>query len=363
MSITETSTPEPGPASEATTLEGVLESAITGEFNHGDGEPTSVNPRAIAGETSAEEVEVQPDPSDEAAEGHEAEEVGATPEADEPESETEPAPDALAAPKTWPAEQREAFEQLPDEQKGFMVQREQEREAAFTRKTTELAEQRKQLEGLNGVLAPYKQQMQAHGISEAEYVSRLMSYDNALRQNPKQAISQLAQHYNVQLPSGDSGADYADEYTADSHTHELQQQLAQTQQQVSQLAQSQHQERYRQLEDQVEGFANQKDANGNLKHPHFEKVRERMSRLVTAGETQDLMTAYNMALRLDDGLYKEALEKERTAVSKKEDAKRKAAIDKAKKTRPSRSTAPPDGTVKPNGLDDILRDRINEARA
>jgi len=365
MSITETSTPEAGPASEATTLDGVLESVIgvKGEFSDGDAEPTSENPKAIAGETSAEEVEVATDDSsDDAAEGHEASEDEATPETDIPESEGEPAPDALAAPKTWPAEQREAFEQLPDEQRDFMLQRENERDAAFTRKTTELAEQRKQVEGLQGVLAPYKQQMQAHGISEAEYISRLMSYDNALRQNPQAAIAHLAQHYGVQLPSGDSGADYVEDYSTDSHTQQLQQQLAQTQQQVNMLAQSQHQDRYKQLEDQVSLFANEKSADGSLKRPHFDKLRERMSRLVTAGETQDLQTAYDMALRLDDDLYKETLESERAAVSRKEEAKRKAAVDKAKKTRPTQSTAPPKGAVMASGLDDILRDTINTAR-
>ena len=363
MSTTETSTPEAGPASEKAVLDGVLESAINGEFASGESKPTSENPKAIAGETSAEEVKVETEGLlDDAAEGYEASETEATSETDAPESEGEPEPTALAAPKTWPAEQREAFEQLPDEQKSFMVQREQERDAAFTRKTTELAEQRKQLEGLQGVLAPYKQQMQAHGISEAEYISRLMSYDNALRQNPQAAITQLAQHYGVQMSSNDSGADYVEDYSIDSHTQQLQQQLAQTQQQVNMLAQSQHQERYKQLEDQVSIFANEKNADGNLKRPYFERLRERMSRLVTAGETQDLQTAYDMALRLDDELYKQALANERSAVSKKEEEKRKAAVEKAKKTRPSSSTAPPKGAVMSTGLDDILRDAVNSAR-
>ena len=89
-----------------------------------------------------------------------------------------------------------------------------------------------------------------------------------------------------------------------------------------------------------------------------------MSRLVTAGETQDLEAAYGMAVRLDENLYKDTLEKERLSVSRKEDAKRKAAITKAKKTRPSQSAAsPPSGVVNSTGLDDILRDKINSARA
>ena len=351
MTDTETSTPEPGPASEPITLDGVLESVISGEFTDGKPEPTPSEPRPLAGETSAEEVEVQSDPSDDAAEGQEGADVEATPDG-------EPEPDALSAPKTWPAEHREAFEHLPEDQRSFMLQREQERDAAFTRKTTDLAEQRRQVESLQGVLAPYKQQMQAHGISEAEYVSRLMTYDNALRQNPKLALQNLAQHYGIKL-SGDSGVDYVEETPSDPQILQLQQQLNQTQAHIQTMQQSQVMAQQQQLVDQVESFSTAKDAKGNLKHPHFEKLRERMGRLVNAGETTDLDEAYGMALRLDNDLYNEAITNERNAVSKKADDRRKAAVQKAKKIQPTRGHgALPGGSVKPSDLDDILRNSI-----
>ena len=351
MTDTETSTPEPGPASEPITLDGVLESVISGEFTDGKPEPTPSEPRPLAGETSAEEVEVQSDPSDDAAEGQEGADVEATPDG-------EPEPDALAAPKTWPAEHREAFEHLPEDQRSFMLQREQERDAAFTRKTTDLAEQRRQIESLQGVLAPYKQQMQAHGISEAEYVSRLMTYDNALRQNPKLALQNLAQHYGIKL-SGDSGVDYVEETPSDPQILQLQQQLNQTQAHIQTMQQSQVMAQQQQLVDQVESFSTAKDAKGNLKHPHFEKLRERMGRLVNAGETTDLEEAYGKALRLDNDLYNEAITNERNAVSKKADDRRKAAVQKAKKIQPTRGHgALPGGSVKPSDLDDILRNSI-----
>ena len=351
MTDTETSTPEPGPASEPITLDGVLESVISGEFTDGKPEPTPSEPRPLAGETSAEEVEVQSDPSDDAAEGQEGADVEATPD-------REPEPDALSAPKTWPAEHREAFEHLPEDQRSFMLQREQERDAAFTRKTTDLAEQRRQIESLQGVLAPYKQQMQAHGISEAEYVSRLMTYDNALRQNPKLALQNLAQHYGIRL-SGDSGVDYVEETPSDPQILQLQQQLNQTQAHIQTMQQSQVMAQQQQLVDQVESFSTAKDAKGNLKHPHFEKLRERMGRLVNAGETTDLEEAYGKALRLDNDLYNEAITNERNAVSKKADDRRKAAVQKAKKIQPTRGHgALPGGSVKSSDLDDILRNSI-----
>ena len=366
MAEVETSTPEPGPASApaAITLDGVLESAISGEFVGGEAEPTSREPRPLAGETiSAEEVEVEADPSDQAAEGQQDADAEATPDTDTPESQGEPAPDALAAPTTWPAEHREAFSDLPEEQQNFMLQREKERDAAFTRKTTELAEQRREVEGVAGVLAPYKEQMRAHGISEAEYISRLMSYDNALRQNPQAAIGQLAQHYGINL-SNDSGADWVDETPPDPQFQQLQQQLNTTNAELKSLKQGQINREHHQLVGQVEGFATETDSKGNLKHPHFEAVRERMGRLVNAGETTDLQEAYEKAVRMDDNLFKQTLQAERKAVATQEEGRRKAAVDKAKKAAPGRTSGtPPSGSVKESDLDSILRSTIGEVRA
>ena len=365
MPETETSTPDSGPASAPITLDGVLESAIgstktNGELAVGETQPTP-EPMPLAGESSAEEVEVPvADPSDDAAEDQAGSETEGT-----PQTEVEPEPQSLAAPTTWPAEQREAFEQLPDEQRDFMLKREHERDAAFTRKTTELAEQRKAVEGITGVLQPYEDQMRAHGVQPAEYVARLMSYDTALRQNPKLALQHLAQHYGVPLESRDSDANWEPEASAstDPQFQQLQQQLAQTQQHVQSLEQSQHQERYQQLVSQVDSFATEKTKAGELKHPHFERVRERMGRLVNTGETKDLDTAYTMALRLDDELFKETLAAERKSVTTKEEDRRKAAVDRAKRAQPSRSANPPSGSVKESDLDSILRATIGGSGA
>ena len=365
MAEVETSTPEAEPASApaAITLDGVLESAISGEFVGGEAEPTPREPRPLAGETiSAEEVEVEADPSDEAAEGQQDADAEATPDTDTPESHGEPAPDALAAPTTWPAEHREAFSDLPEEQQNFMLQREKERDAAFTRKTTELAEQRREVEGVAGVLAPYKEQMRAHGISEAEYISRLMSYDNALRQNPQAAIGQLAQHYGINL-SNDSGVDWEDENPTDPRFMQLQQELKQTKDEIQSFKQGQIHREQQQVVGQVEAFAAEKDSKGNLKRPHFEAVRERMGRLITAGETTDIQEAYEKAVRMDDDLYKQSIDAERRAVAKQEDSRRQAAVDKAKKAAPGRTSgAPPSGVLKESDLDSILRSTIGEAR-
>ena len=103
------------------------------------------------------------------------------------------------------------------------------------------------------------------------------------------------------------------------------------------------------------------DDKGNLKHPHFDKVRAKMGNLIDAGEAKSLQDAYAKAVRLDDDLYNQSLEAQRKSAKAEEDAKRKAAVEKAKKVRPRTATAPPSGSVKPSDLDSLLLDSINKA--
>jgi hypothetical protein len=352
--------PESGASSErdqAQVLDGILESAIGGELLSSETPTPTDNIAAVEHDT--EESEVQPDPSADTVKEGQEEEAEVSLEADE-ESVDDSDPKHISAPKTWPKEQREAFEALPEDQQSFMLKREKERDAAFTRKTSELAEQRKEAQSVLDVVKPYETQMRANGIQPEEYIARLMTYDQALRQNPKQTIEHLAQHYGVNLKSNESGVDQQPLYQepVDPQYQQLQQQLDEQGKYLRSMQESQQNAQYSELVGKVEGFANEKSSSGELKHPHFEKLRERMGRLVNAGEAKDLKQAYNMALRLDEDLYKEAIQSERKAVATKEEERRKVAVEKAKRAKPSSSGSPPRGSVKQSGLDDLLRDSI-----
>src|SRR5688572_17361777 len=54
-----------------------------------------------------------------------------------------PAVEAQEAPQHWPADKREMFAKLPSEAQRLLLDRHKEMEADYTRKTTELSEQRK----------------------------------------------------------------------------------------------------------------------------------------------------------------------------------------------------------------------------
>jgi len=67
---------------------------------------------------------------------------------------------------------------------------------------------------------------------------------------------------------------------------------------------------------------------------------------------------------MDDDLFKQTLQAERKAVATQEESRRKAAVDKAKKAAPGRTSGtPPSGSVKESDLDSILRSTIGEVRA
>ena len=264
----------------------------------------------------------------------------------------------LEAPKNWSEDVRSKFKDLPRDAQEYMLKRDKEMTADYTRKTQEVAEQRKSFESLDKVIAPMRQQIAASGVGEAEYISRLLNADMALRNNPKMAIKQLAQGYGIDLSSIEETVDWND---SDPQITQLQQQNQAILAELNQFKRQNLQSARQQTEAHINGFAGTKDDKGNLKYPHFDKLRVKMGNLIDAGEAKGLEDAYAKAVRLDDELYKQSLDAQRKSAKAEEDARRKAAVEKAKKVRPRTATAPPSGSVKSTDLDALLMESISKA--
>jgi hypothetical protein len=265
----------------------------------------------------------------------------------------------LEAPKNWSDDVKKVFDTLPVESQEFMIKRDKEMTSDYTKKTQDLAEQRKNIEALDKVLQPARQNIQATGIGEAEYISRLLNADQALRTNPKMALRQLAQGYGINLSSLEDESESWNE--PDPQIAQLMQQNQQIMAELNQFKQQNMQSTVAQTEQTVEQFSTKTDANGNLLHPHFDKVRVKMGNLIDAGEAKGLDDAYAKAVRLDDDLYAEALKASQLSVKKQEDSKRKKAVEKARKVKPSASANPPKGSVKASDLDSLLMTNIEGA--
>ena len=265
----------------------------------------------------------------------------------------------LEAPKNWTADVKKVFDTLPAESQEFMIKRDKEMTSDYTKKTQELAEQRKNIEALDKVLQPARQAINATGIGEAEYISRLLNADNALRTNPKMALRQLAQGYGIDLSSMNEESESWND--PDPQYAQLMQQNQQIMQELNNFKQQNIQSTVAQTEQTVEQFSNKTNAEGKLMHPHFDKVRVKMGNLIDAGEAKGLDDAYSKAVRLDDDLYAEAIKTSKLSVKKQEDSKRKAAVEKARKVKPSGSANPPKGSVVASDLDSLLMTNIEGA--
>ena len=264
----------------------------------------------------------------------------------------------LKAPQNWSEDVKGTFKDLPRTAQEYMLKRDKEMTADYTRKTQEVAQQRKSYESLDKVIAPVRQRIQASGIGESEYISRLLNADMALRNNPKVAIKQLAQGYGIDLSSIEETGDWND---SDPQITQLQQRNQAIIAELNQFKQQNLQSARQQTENQISTFAQSTDAKGNLKYPHFEQLRVKMGNLIDAGEAKGLEDAYSKSVRLDDNLYKKSLESQRNNVKAEEDAKRKSALEKAKKVRPRSAGTPPSGSVKTSDLDALLMESISSA--
>ena len=352
------------------TLDAVIDGAIT-EVMESD---TAVIPDKEETKTISEpnvpQEETQAEPNSEESESESLDQVAPENDDDTPDSEVEPSAQEgsedsketpLEAPQNWAEEVRSTFNNLPREAQEFMLKRDKEMTADYTRKTQEVAEQRKSFESLDKVIAPMRQQISASGISEAEYIARLLNADTALRNNPKMALKQLAQAYGIDLANYENEAGEWND--PDPQISQLQQQNQAILAELNQFKQQNLLTARQQTETQINSFAEAKDEKGNLKHPHFEKVRARMGNLIDAKEAQGLEDAYAKAIRLDDDLYKSSLEQQRKTVKAEEDARRKTAMEKAKKVRPRSASTPPNGAVKHSDLDTLLKEAINKSKA
>tara|TARA_X000001382_G_scaffold130738_1_gene126712 strand:- start:738 stop:1868 length:1131 start_codon:yes stop_codon:yes gene_type:complete len=265
----------------------------------------------------------------------------------------------LEAPKNWSDDVKKVFDTLPAESQEFMIKRDKEMTSDYTKKTQDLAEQRKNIEALDKVLQPARQNIQATGIGEAEYISRLLNADQALRTNPKMALRQLAQGYGINLSSLEDESESWND--PDPQYAQLMQQNQQIMAELNQFKQQNMQSTVAQTEQTVEQFSTKTDAEGKLVHPHFDKVRVKMGNLIDAGEAKGLDDAYAKAVRLDDDLYAQALKASQLSIKKQEDSKRKKAVEKARKVKPSASANPPKGSVKASDLDSLLMTNIEGA--
>lgn len=220
----------------------------------------------------------------------------------------------LEPPHKWPLEQQQLFRKQPKEVQEWMMARDKEVGDAYGRKTSELAEQRRQFEPLAAIAQ--QRDLQRHGVTPAQYFSELDRVYNEAIKRPDVFVQQFARQFGVDLAGlvgGARPAQPADDYN-DPTVVAMQAEIAGLKQQLGQVGtgvqawQQQQQAMQRQqiessLVQQINAFASATDQAGNPIRPYFEEVADDMvlhlnglSAMGRQPTLQDLETAYNRAV-------------------------------------------------------------------
>lgn len=328
--------------------------------------PSGGQPRDEQGRFAKVESDDPVDPAEEdmAPQEAEAEEVEVPETGEEivaPEVASDEEPDGtseqLEAPHHWTAENKEEFSTLPDASKKFILRRQGEMDAAYTKKSMDLADERKFYESMQPVLTPLAQEAAAKGIGLGEAIGRLYSAQRYLESSPVEGIKWLAQSYGVDLgqfapqPNMTQQSDDFDldswvdpqiaelQQSVNSRLDSMDQILKRQQQQEAQARQRQQQQMQAHTQQSIEAFVLATDEHGTLKHPFYQDVESDMIPLVANMREQNpglsnseiLEAAYEKAIWANPET-RARLQGQVTEQAKREnDEKRKAEAAKAKK--------------------------------
>jgi len=162
-------------------------------------------------------------------------------------------------------------------------------------------------------------------------MANFKSFDESFKKNPLQTIKDLAKFANIDLnnliePVQDE-YDYRtpEEIARDNHYKNIEFRLAQIERQKQEETTNVNAR-------EIEQFKSAKDSNGEIKYPHFERVRGNMATFYIEGHPLynpdlTLEKAYQKAIMLDD----ELVELRDIEIARKITEKRKEELEKAKR--------------------------------
>ena len=131
----------------------------------------------------------------------------------------------------------------------------------------------------------------------AAMVKNFMGFEALYSKDPKQAIESLAKAAKIDLSTYGTVQEDDDYRTPEEIA--IDNRLKRLEEENNQFRNQHKQQEQVSVQQEINNFANLKDSEGNLKHPHFDKVRSTMSVLMS-DLNLDMDGAYKKAVRLDD---------------------------------------------------------------
>lgn len=273
------------------------------------------------------------------------------------DGESEESGSTVTAPEHWSAADKELFESAPEEIRQWLLDRHKSMEGDYTRKTQEISDFRRSWEPVQEMYAPYMDQLHQAGLTPQQHIERLVNADLLLNTDPIQGIQHVAQMYGIDLSQ--IGEHHGAQQEVSPEVLELRNELNGLKGQIMSREQAQAQERHNAIVSEIETFAEAKDEQGQVAHPHFDEVIDDMMSLAraerAAGREPNLSDLYDKACWSNTSVRKKLLDAEKTAQQAKAEEEARAKAAKAKKASRSVSGSP-SGQTPTDDLD--LREQL-----
>jgi len=287
-------------------------------------------------------------------EAHTDDVVDETTESNTESEGSEPDNQTITAPQSMSAKDREAFYTLPPESQQWISDRVKSQEADYTRKTMEVAEQRKMYDKLEQAIAPRRQQFAMSGMDDSTAIGQLLALSDYAESDPVGFSRYLLNQRGIPISAlTEPGV----ENHVDPQMLAMQNRLQGFENHFSQQQEQQEQQEGAVVSGVIDGFASDNPFYGELESemiPIVSALRESKPGLTSE---QYLATAYKMAIAANDEVaakinvdIKAKSEAERISKAKKQSS----AAKRAGGTRVSSTGVLPAGAAKAKSVDDFI---------
>ena len=272
----------------------------------------------------------------------------------------EPEKPQLARPTTWKKDYLPIWDKLatgtpltPDEALK-LAEYSNQRENEYKTGVSTYKAEAQNAKALQDAMAPFIPILQQHNIQPTQWIQNLGRAHHTLAmgtpQQKLQMFAQLAQEYGVPLEA----VGMAQQGQLDPIVPSLMAQIQELSGKVNTVANWREQQEQQTIQNELARFQD------TAKYPYFEQVRETMAQLLETGFTQDLDTAYQKAIRMNDDVFNSwQTEQLRTHEAEKSKAQ---AVVKAKAHAVSPKSATPSGKIgsEPKDRRAILEQQFEE---
>jgi hypothetical protein len=261
------------------------------------------------------------------------------------EQEAEEKPTVKARPSSWKKDYEEDWGKLDPRIQDYI----QQREADYAKGVSTYKNQWDSAAPILESLRQFQPLLQQYGVAPQQWITQLgNAHAQLVTGSPQQKMAifqQLANDYGVNL-----GSLGGYENPAYDQFSQITQELNQIKNQWGSFQAQQEAMEQTQLRSEIDGFKADK--------PYFEEVREVMAGLLQSGMADDLQSAYDKAIRLNDDVFQKVQAEQ---AQKSEAAQReKVAQAKAKVLSP-KSTTPTASTTKGGNAASSLRESLLNA--